>query len=56
MVELYKSQQSIGEWACCSPVYSPPIRQWYFDNNFKTNPPPGSLMLYSYIKGKWSVL
>jgi hypothetical protein len=56
MVELYKSQQAIGEWACCSPVYSPPVRQWYFDNNFKTNPPPGTLMLYSYIKGKWSVL
>jgi hypothetical protein len=56
MVELYKSQQAIGEWACCSPVYSPPVRQWYFDNNFKTHPPPGTLMLYSYIKGKWSVL
>jgi len=55
MVELYKSQQSIGEWSCCS-VYSPPVRQWYYDNNFKTKPPPGSLMLYSYIKGKWSVL
>ena len=55
MVELYKSQQSIGAWACCGPVYSPPIRQWYFDNNFKTNPPPGSVMIYSYIKGKWSV-
>lgn len=53
MVELYKSQQSIGEWSCCS-VYSPPIRQWYFDENFRTNPPPGTLMLYSYIKGKWS--
>lgn len=55
MVELYKSQQAIAKWTCCGPVYSPPIRQWYFDTNFKTIPPPGSLMVYSYIKGKWSV-
>ncbi|HEX7516082.1 MAG TPA: hypothetical protein VF345_02220 [Chthoniobacterales bacterium] len=55
MVELYKSQQSTGEWTCCNPVYSPPTRQWYFDNNFKINPPPGTLMVYSYVKGKWSL-
>jgi len=55
MVELYKSQQSTGEWTCCNPVYSPPIRQWYFDNNFKIKPPPGTLMVYSYVKGKWSL-
>lgn len=55
MVELYKSQQSTGEWTCCS-VYSPPNRQWYFDTNFKIKPPPGTIMIYSYIKGKWSVL
>jgi hypothetical protein len=55
MVELYKSQQSTGEWKCCNPVYSPPSRQWYFDNNFKVKPPPGTLMVYSYVKGKWSL-
>ena len=55
MVELYKSQQSMGEWGKAN-VYSPPTRQWYFDNNFKTTPPPGSLMIYSYAKGRWSVL
>ena len=56
MVELYKSQQSTGEWTNRISVYSPPIRQWYFDNNFKTKPPPGSIMVYSYVKGKWSLL
>ena len=55
MVELYKSQQSTGKWTCCNPVYSPPVRQWYFDNNFKIKPPPGTLMVYSYVKGKWSL-
>ena len=56
MVELYQSKQAIGEWTYGGNVYGAPDRQWYFDNNFKTKPPPGSLMLYSYIKGKWSVL
>jgi hypothetical protein len=55
MVELYKSQQSIGEWGK-SNVYSPPTREWYFDTRFRSNPPPGSLMLVSYIKGRWFVL
>jgi hypothetical protein len=55
MVELYQSKQAIGEWGKAG-VYSPPIRQWFFDNNFKTKPPPGSIMVYSYVKGKWSSL
>jgi hypothetical protein len=55
MLELYQSKQAVGEWTM-SNVYDAPDRQWYFDTNFKTKPPPGSLMLYSYIKGKWSVL
>jgi hypothetical protein len=55
MVELYKSAQSIGEWGKAA-VYSPPTREWFFDTNFKTKPPPGTIMVYSYIKGKWSIL
>jgi hypothetical protein len=55
MVQIYNSRQSIGKWGKDN-VYDPPLRQWYFDTNFKVTPPPGSLMLYSYIKGKWSVL
>ena len=54
MVELYKSQQSIAVWGQPS-VYSPPDRQWYFDNTFKVRPPPGSIMVYSYVKGRWSL-
>jgi len=55
MVQLYQSAQSTGEWGKAN-VYSPPTRQWYFDTNFKTKPPPGSLMVYSYVKGRWYVL
>ncbi len=52
MVELYQSQQSNGKWGRAN-VYNPPTRRWYFDPNFKTKPPPGSLMVYSYQKGRW---
>ena len=55
MVELYQSKQSIGTWGK-SNVYSPPVRQWYFDTNFRIYTPPGSLMVYSYVKGRWSML
>ena len=55
MVELYQSKQSIGEWGRAN-VYSPPTRAWYFDTNFQTKPPPGSIMLYTYAKGRWYVL
>ncbi len=55
MVELYPSKQSVGEWGKAN-VYVPPTREWFFDNNFQTKPPPGSIMVYSYIKGRWSVL
>ena len=54
MIQLWHSKQSTGKWGSDN-VYDPPKRQWYFDTNFKTTPPPGSLMLYSYIKGKWSL-
>jgi hypothetical protein len=54
MVELYQSKQSIGTWGKDN-VYNPPNRQWFFDKNFQVYSPPGSLMVYSYIKGRWFV-
>ena len=52
MVELYQSRQSIGRWGSAN-VYNPPNRQWFFDTNFQVNTPPGTLMVYSYTKGRW---
>ena len=52
MVELYQSRQAIGKWGSDN-VYNPPTRQWFFDTNFQFNAPPGSLLVYSYIKGRW---
>lgn len=55
MVELYNSMQATGTWGKAN-VYGAPDRKWYFDTNFKISAPPGSLMIYSYIKGRWSLL
>ncbi len=52
MVELYQSRQSIGRWGSDN-VYNPPARQWFFDTNLQVNTPPGSLLVYSYVKGRW---
>ena len=54
MVELYKSQQSIGIWGHAN-VYSPPTREWFFDKNFKRDTPPGSPLVFTYVKGKWAL-
>jgi hypothetical protein len=52
MVELYASQQATGAWGA-SNVYSAPNRAWHFDTNFQLTPPPGSIMIVSYLKGQW---
>jgi len=56
MVELYKSQQAIGIWKYGSPIYNAPVRQWYFDTNFRLTSPPGTLWTFSYSKGRWSLV
>ncbi len=52
MVELFPSKYFTGAWGK-SNVYNPPTRNWYFDTNFYTTPPPGTLMLVNYKKGRW---
>jgi hypothetical protein len=56
MVELYKSQQAIGIWKYGSPIYNAPLRKWYFDTNFRLKSPPGTLMTFTYNKGRWSLV
>jgi hypothetical protein len=56
MVELYASRQFNTPWKTTgSPpeVYNAPTRRWYFDNNFFSSPPPGTLTIVSYVKGRW---
>jgi hypothetical protein len=52
MVELYSSGQATGAWGSAN-VYNPPNRYWYFDTMFPISPPPGSLVLTNYKKGRW---
>ena len=53
MVELFQSQTANGKWVYGNNIYEAPTRQWYFDTQFRTKPPPGSLTVYSYVKGRW---
>lgn len=52
MVELYKSMQNTGAWGKNN-VYDPPKRKWYFDRQFYTDPPPGTLSLIRFKKSRW---
>jgi hypothetical protein len=52
MVELYKSIQNVGIWRSGN-VYDPPRRKWYFDRQFYTDPPPGTLSLIRFKRSRW---
>jgi hypothetical protein len=54
MVELFQSQQFTGYWGSAN-VYNAPNRNWNFDTLFYTNPPPGTLITYSFIQQRWYV-
>jgi hypothetical protein len=44
LVSFYNAEQAVGVYKCCTTVYSPPIRQYLFDQLFldPTNLPPGT--------------
>jgi len=51
LVSLYYSQYATGTFKCCTLVYGPPNRQYYFDNAFldPTKLPPGTPMLQDVV-------
>lgn len=56
MVQLFQSKQFTSPWPNTGGgpnVYNAPARRWYFDTNFFRTPPPGTLTLVSYTKGRW---
>ena len=55
MVELFNSMQATGVFQEPGAYYNPPIRQWYFNVGFYTNPPPGTFEVVSYIKSRWFI-
>lgn len=52
MVQLFDSKQGTGRWGKDN-VYNPPNRNWAFDTNFRTSPPPGTLFTTTYVKHRW---
>lgn len=50
MVQLYYSKNFIGQWDTGS-IYAPPLRNWNYDANFLSNPPPGSLDVVTRSRG-----
>ncbi|HET6406529.1 MAG TPA: hypothetical protein VFG14_01510 [Chthoniobacteraceae bacterium] len=52
MVQLYKSLQNKEPWGKGN-VYDPPKRKWYFDRQFYTDPPPGTLSTVKFKKSRW---
>jgi hypothetical protein len=53
MVELFQSKTFTGEWDT-GVIYRPPNRQFNFDTNYRTVPPPGSLNAASWSRGSWA--
>jgi hypothetical protein len=50
MVELFNSQQGTGKWQSSSSVYKVPGLHWYYDTNFQTAAPPGTLQIAAYLQ------
>ena len=49
LINLFVSRNNSGSAKCCSTVYSPPTRDWTFDNTFldPNRLPPGTPFIYS---------
>ncbi len=55
MLQLWQSKQYIGIWGQ-SNVYDPPERNWFFEQMFRTDPPPGDFfVIVTLAKGRWFV-
>jgi len=58
MVEMFPSQIANAPWPGTGTVYSPPVRDWTFDNNF-TNPakiPPLTPKVIYITRAQWQML
>ncbi|HKQ36848.1 MAG TPA: hypothetical protein VJ063_02150, partial [Verrucomicrobiae bacterium] len=56
MVVMYDSRWAIAQWNSGSGYYSPPKRNWAFDQNFRdvTKLPPGTPMMRVLVRGNWA--
>jgi len=51
LVSMYYSEYNTGIFKCCTTVYSPPTRKYYFDTLFlnPANLPPGTPMFQDVV-------
>ncbi|HTD87915.1 MAG TPA: hypothetical protein VK850_15180, partial [Candidatus Binatia bacterium] len=58
MVVMYDSRWATARWDNGSSYYSPPKRNWTFDQNFRTvtKLPPGTPMMRVLVRGSWAKL
>jgi hypothetical protein len=54
IISLWHSLQATGVWT--GTYYTPPTRNWSYDNLFNTSPPPGTPQGVIMSKGRWSQL
>jgi len=58
IVDLWHSQQAVGNWRCCGTgginYYTPPTRIWSYDTLFNTTPPPGTPQGVLIVRGPWT--
>jgi hypothetical protein len=50
MVELFNSLQGTGKWQSASNTYKAPGLHWYYDTNFQSGAPPGTLQIAAYLQ------
>lgn len=55
IINLYASQQAKARWQTTGIYYNAPVRNWYFDTQFKDPKklPPGTPTLRSVQRGQW---
>jgi len=50
MVELFNSLQGTGKWQANASTYKAPGLHWYYDTNFQSGSPPGTLQIAAYLQ------
>jgi hypothetical protein len=50
-ISMYYSQYATGTFKCCTVVYAPPLRNYFFDSQFlnPSNLPPGTPMFQDIV-------
>ena len=55
MVQLFESKQADRMWSAGGQRYTPPIREFHFDERYASAPPPGTFQLVTYDRLAWKL-